>query len=170
MNTTKENEETILGLIQEHGVTAREDATSDLVMRATRGDRRALGAIATTFGLLLVEEARAALNGSGGAEDVVQDFFVCILEQKAQFTPDDGPGVAWLCRTVRQMALRQRKGPSPARATRSAHEKRPTAALPWATRMARRIMESTERTPIRSSLPSTPSADPTPPLPRAEKP
>jgi hypothetical protein len=43
MNTTKENEETILGLIQEHGVTAREDATNDVVMRATRGDRRALG-------------------------------------------------------------------------------------------------------------------------------
>jgi DNA-directed RNA polymerase specialized sigma24 family protein len=110
MKTINDNEEAILGRIHEDGDTQRQDATDALVTRAMQGDRRALGAIATHFGPMLLEEARIALKGTGGAEDVVQDFYLCVLEHEAQFTRADGGGAEWLRRTVRQMAVRRRKG------------------------------------------------------------
>ena len=54
-----------------------EEDFDDLVLRASEGDRRAVGAIAIALGKSLVEEARSVVKGlDGEAEDVVQDFLL----------------------------------------------------------------------------------------------
>jgi Sigma-70 region 2 len=82
-----------------------QDAFEDLVLRASQGDRRAIGAIAIAFGPRLLHEARACLEGyEHEAEDVLQDFFLALLERRSRFTPARGRAIPWMCEAVRALA------------------------------------------------------------------
>ena len=84
----------------------RLDEFDVLVMRATRGDRRALGALAIAFGPSLLGEARAVMGDfEHEAGDVLQDFFLSLLERRSRFTPESGRAVPWMRRVIRAMAL-----------------------------------------------------------------
>jgi DNA-directed RNA polymerase specialized sigma24 family protein len=80
-------------------------AFDDLVLRASQGDRRAIGAVAIAFGPYLLEEARGCLKGyEHEAEDVLQDFFLALLERRSRFGPARGRAIPWMCAAVRALA------------------------------------------------------------------
>jgi DNA-directed RNA polymerase specialized sigma24 family protein len=80
----------------------------DLVMRASQGDRRAIGAIAVAIGPKLLVEARKILGEfDQEAEDVLQDFLVALLERRLRFEPAHGRAMPWMCRMVRAIAWRK---------------------------------------------------------------
>jgi DNA-directed RNA polymerase specialized sigma24 family protein len=77
----------------------------DLVLRASQGDRRAIGAIAIAFGPRLLEEAKACLEGyEHEADDVLQDFFLSLLERRSRFAPARGRAIPWMCEAVQALA------------------------------------------------------------------
>jgi DNA-directed RNA polymerase specialized sigma24 family protein len=87
----------------------RQEDFDDLVMRASHGDRRALGAIAIACSPALLAEARAVMGPfAHDGEDVLQDFFLALLEGRSRFTPAHGRAVAWMCGIVRAIAQRHR--------------------------------------------------------------
>lgn len=80
-----------------------------LVLRATHGDTRALGAIAIACSPALLEEARAVMGDfEADAGDVLQDFFLALLEGRSRFTPAHGRAIAWMCGIIRAMARKYR--------------------------------------------------------------
>jgi len=80
-----------------------------LVERACGGDRRALGAIAIAVSKALLAAARDELGDFGLAGgDVLQDFFVAVLEGRARFQPGKERARVWLERIVREMARQER--------------------------------------------------------------
>ena len=82
----------------------------DLVLRASEGDRRAVGAIATALGKSLLEEARSVLKElDDEAGDVVQDFLLFLLEARAPFNRARGPAMKWMYRMVRTIAQQRRR-------------------------------------------------------------
>jgi DNA-directed RNA polymerase specialized sigma24 family protein len=87
-----------------------QDDFDELVRRATHGDRRALGAVAIAFSPPLLEEAREVLGEDFAQEagDVLQDFFLMLLERRSRFVPAQGRAVPWMCGIVRAMARRHR--------------------------------------------------------------
>jgi|CZKU01.1.fsa_nt_gi DNA-directed RNA polymerase specialized sigma24 family protein len=89
--------------------TQLQEDFDDLVERAADGDSRAVGAIAIALGPSLLEEARAAMKGLDGADDVVQDFFVFLLERRSPFIRAYGPAREWLHTMVRIIARRRRR-------------------------------------------------------------
>ncbi len=90
--------------------TQLQDDFDDLVTRASEGDRRAVGAIAVAIGPSLLKEARAAMKGlDGEAEDVVQDFFLFLVERRSPFNRADGRALHWMHRIVRVMAQQRRR-------------------------------------------------------------
>jgi hypothetical protein len=87
--------------------TAAQNQTAfdDLVLRASQGDRRAIGAVAVAFGPRLLEEAKACLGDyEHEAEDVLQDFFLALLERRSRFAPAQGRAIPWMCEAVRALA------------------------------------------------------------------
>jgi DNA-directed RNA polymerase specialized sigma24 family protein len=82
----------------------------ELVRSAVAGDRRAIGAIAIAFGPKRLHEARAVLGSrfKQEAEDVVQDFFVSLLEGQSRFAPAQGRAIPWMCGVVRAIARKAR--------------------------------------------------------------
>ncbi len=78
--------------------------------RAAAGDRKAIGAIAVKLRPRLLAEARAVLGSrfKHEAEDVVQDFFVALLERQSRFLPAQGHAMQWMCGLVRAMARNAR--------------------------------------------------------------
>ncbi len=80
------------------------DQLDDLVARAARGDRQAVGAIAVAFGPMLVQEARKVLAPlfELDVEDVVDRFFWDLLRDRLAFPPIRGAAVAWMKRRVRE--------------------------------------------------------------------
>jgi DNA-directed RNA polymerase specialized sigma24 family protein len=90
--------------------TPHRDAFDDLVMRAARGDRRAIGAIAVALGPTLMKEARTVLGDfEDDADDVLQDFFVFLLEKRWPTPPPQGRAMHWMCVIVRTFAHERRK-------------------------------------------------------------
>jgi hypothetical protein len=92
------------------------DQGDQLVVAATRGDRRAVGAIAIAFGPTLNDEAREALGPKWEQEsaDVLQEFFLALCEGELEMPPIRGAGVPWMLREVRGIARRyveEREGP-----------------------------------------------------------
>jgi len=86
-----------------------QDEFDDLVQRATHGDRRALGALAMAISPILLKEARGLLgNFKDEAGDVLQDFFVWMVESQTRFTPARGRALAWMCGIIRAMARKHR--------------------------------------------------------------
>jgi DNA-directed RNA polymerase specialized sigma24 family protein len=82
----------------------------DLVLLATRGDRHAIGAIALAFTGDLLAEANDVLHDEHDAADVVQDFFLALLEGKTEgIVPLPGQARAFLLEIVRRMARRRRR-------------------------------------------------------------
>jgi len=73
--------------------------------RAAAGDRKAI-----RLGARLLAEARAALGSrfKHEAEDVVQDFFVALLERQSRFLPAQGRAIQWMCGLVRARARNAR--------------------------------------------------------------
>ena len=79
-------------------------------MLASRGDRRAIGAIAVAIGPTLLAAARTGLGGfKQEADDVLQDFYVSLLERRWRFTPGHGHAMQWMCGVVTGIALLRRR-------------------------------------------------------------
>ena len=90
--------------------TQIQDDFDELVMRASRGDSRAVGAIAVALGPMILEEARVVLGEYADEDsDVLQDFLLLLLEGQSRFRPSHGRAVLWMCRTVRAIAQTRRK-------------------------------------------------------------
>ena len=86
------------------------DDFDDLVRRATEGDRSALSAIAIALSSSLLKEVRETLGEdlAHEAEEVLQDFFLMLLEGESQLLPVQGRAVPWMCGILRAMARRHR--------------------------------------------------------------
>jgi DNA-directed RNA polymerase specialized sigma24 family protein len=99
-----------LSTTQSQSDEQHQDDFDQLVRRATHGDRRALGAIAIALSPSLLEEAREVLGEDLAHEagDVLQDFFLMILEGESRFVPAYGRAVPWMCGIIRSMARRRR--------------------------------------------------------------
>src|SRR5271169_236865 len=82
------------------------DALDACVRDAIHGDRRAIGRIAMAFGGLLHDEARAALGPrfEQAASDVVQGFYLGLLERRFTFPAIQGCATAWMRRVIRALA------------------------------------------------------------------
>jgi DNA-directed RNA polymerase specialized sigma24 family protein len=88
----------------------RDDDLAEVLALATQGDRPAINLIARDFWETLVQEARAVLKGcEHDAEDVVQDFFLAMLEGELLFVSGMTPARAWISRKVRAMARDHRR-------------------------------------------------------------
>jgi DNA-directed RNA polymerase specialized sigma24 family protein len=88
-----------------HPDTQLQTDFDDLVLRACQGDRRAIGAIAIAFGPMLLGQAKSCLRGyEDEAADVLQDFFLSLLERRSRFTPAQGHAIPWMCEAVRALA------------------------------------------------------------------
>jgi DNA-directed RNA polymerase specialized sigma24 family protein len=87
-----------------------QDELDVLMDRASQGDRRAVAAIAVCFGPSLHKEARAVLGRfKQEAADVLQDFFVLLLEGRSRFTPPvQGRAIPWMFGMVRAIAREHR--------------------------------------------------------------
>jgi len=81
-----------------------------LLKQALRGDRCAVGAIAIAFGSILLEQAEAALGPDYAheASDVLQDFFVCLVEGDVRIHPARGRAISWMCGVIRAIARKYR--------------------------------------------------------------
>jgi DNA-directed RNA polymerase specialized sigma24 family protein len=80
-----------------------------LVARASRGDRRAIGAIAIAFGPRLLSEAQAVMGPfEQDADDVLQDFLLALLEGRNRFVPDPARAIPWMVGIVRATARKYR--------------------------------------------------------------
>jgi DNA-directed RNA polymerase specialized sigma24 family protein len=78
---------------------------ADLVVRACKGDRRAVGAIYIAFGPVLLREARSVMGPfKQDAEDVVQDFFDAVLAGRAVYEPTGGHATHWMRGLIRAIA------------------------------------------------------------------
>src|SRR5258708_29265552 len=82
----------------------------DLLESALRGSPLAAAEIAAAYGALLRLEAEAVLGGALAheAEDVVQDFFVSLLEADQDLMPARGRALSWMRGVVRAMARRRK--------------------------------------------------------------
>jgi DNA-directed RNA polymerase specialized sigma24 family protein len=86
-----------------------QDEFDDLVTRACQGDRIAITAIAVAFSARLLKEARLELGRfKRDAADVLQDFFLSVMEGGARFDPQRERARIWMERHVREIARRHR--------------------------------------------------------------
>jgi DNA-directed RNA polymerase specialized sigma24 family protein len=87
----------------------RLDEFDDLVLRASQGDRRAITAVAVAFDTQLRREARAVMGRfKQDADDVVQDFYLALLEGRSRFHPERGRAIPWMIGIVRATARKYR--------------------------------------------------------------
>ena len=84
------------------------DALDQLVVQATEGDSRAVGAIAIAFSPTLLEEAREELgpDHEQDAADVLQTFCLDLMEGQLVFPRIRGAAIHWMRRTIREIARR----------------------------------------------------------------
>jgi hypothetical protein len=82
------------------------DEFDQVVVNAADGDDRAVGVIAIVYGPALLAEARAVLGPGlqqdGG--DVLQTFFLALMERTLTVPRVRGGALAWMKRTVRGFA------------------------------------------------------------------
>ena len=80
-----------------------------LVQRASRGDGKAIGAIAVAFTPSLLELAETELGPfKDEAEDVLEDFFLFLLEGRWPYVSRPGDARPWLHRMVAAIARTRR--------------------------------------------------------------
>jgi hypothetical protein len=85
------------------------DHLDELVRNATWGDRRAIGAIALAFTRDLLAAANAMLDNEHDAADVVQDFFLALVEEKVErFVPGQARARPFMLGVVKAMAMKKR--------------------------------------------------------------
>jgi hypothetical protein len=86
------------------------DEFDQLVVLACRGNRRAIGAIAAALGPTLLEEARTILGKfDQEAEDVLEDFLLCLVDRRLRFVPAHGRAMPWMCGIVHAIAQQRRR-------------------------------------------------------------
>ena len=84
-----------------------DDLLDALVLKASLGDRRAIGALAVGLGPTLMKEAREALGArrTDEDEDLLQDLFVCLSHGKLPFVRGRDHGLPWLRAQLESLAL-----------------------------------------------------------------
>jgi hypothetical protein len=84
------------------------DELDQLVARAGAGDSRAVGSIAIAFGPALLHEVRAELGQDHTQDDadVLQTFFLELMDEKLRVPRIRGGALPWMRRTVRMFARR----------------------------------------------------------------
>ncbi len=97
------------------GEAERAEGIEGLVRRAAGGDVRAVGAVAIAYGPVLVEHARAELGRrhEDDAADVVQEFYLGLLDLRMRMPAIRRCAVAWMRRMVGHLArehVRERGG------------------------------------------------------------
>jgi DNA-directed RNA polymerase specialized sigma24 family protein len=109
------NPSTALLLLPDAGESIA-DALDACVRAAIRGDRRAVGILAMALGGFLHDEARAALGPrfEESASDVVQDFYLGLLEGRFTFPGIRGCATVWMRRVIRTLAAEVVREPDPA--------------------------------------------------------
>ncbi len=82
------------------------DLLDALVLQASLGDRRAIGALAIGLGPTLLKAAREALGPrrADEDEDLLQDLFVCLSHGKLPFVRGRDHGLPWLRRQLESLA------------------------------------------------------------------
>jgi DNA-directed RNA polymerase specialized sigma24 family protein len=83
---------------------------ADVICAATRGDVRAIGALADAYYPVLLAQAAEVLGPwqQADAEDVVQDSFLSLCEGRNRFLPKQDYAPAWMARIVRAIAQTRR--------------------------------------------------------------
>jgi hypothetical protein len=83
-----------------------DDMLDALVLKASLGDRRAIGALAIGLGPTLLKQAREALGAHRASEDedLLQDLFVCLTHGKLHFARGRDHGLEWLRAQLRSLA------------------------------------------------------------------
>lgn len=79
----------------------------ELLSAALAGDERAFGELYRRWQGPMFRFARQMIGADGGAEDVVQEVFVALIENGGQFDPARGPLAAWLYGVARYQARRR---------------------------------------------------------------
>jgi hypothetical protein len=78
---------------------------NSLVMEASAGDARAVGAIAIALGPTLLEEARSILEEfEEEADEVLKDFLESLLERRFHFDLAYGDATPWMFGVVQGIA------------------------------------------------------------------
>jgi DNA-directed RNA polymerase specialized sigma24 family protein len=82
------------------------DAFDEMVLAASRGDRRAIGCLAIAYVTPLIDEARAALGPMHEQEaaEVVQEFLLGLAEGRFTCPRIRGGAISWMNRVVRALA------------------------------------------------------------------
>jgi len=129
---------------------------SALVAELVAGNQDALANLYDKYGRLAFSVALRILDDSGRAEDVVQDAFLKLWNNAAQFDSQRGSLRTWLITAVRNRSIDTLRG-------RGAHERQERelkpelqatgpSSDPW-----REVSLSLERTAVRQALTSLPS-------------
>ena len=95
------------------------DELDVLVRDATLGNRYAISCIVMAFGGLLLDEARKAVGTwyEEQAADVVQDFYLGLVEKRFTFPQVRGCARVWMRRVIRSLAAEMgERGPGPGEA------------------------------------------------------
>jgi RNA polymerase sigma-70 factor (ECF subfamily) len=79
----------------------------ELLSAALAGDERAFGELYRRWQGPMFRFARQMCGADGGAEDVVQEVFVALMESGEQFDPTRGPLAAYLYGVARHQARRR---------------------------------------------------------------
>jgi RNA polymerase sigma-70 factor (ECF subfamily) len=79
----------------------------ELLSAALAGDERAFGELYRRWQGPMFRFARQMCGADGGAEDVVQEVFVALMENGQQFDPTRGPLAAYLYGVARHQARRR---------------------------------------------------------------
>ena len=91
---------------QENLSRAERDALDAAAMaRILTGDDSGLSELYDRHAPFVLGVALKILRDQNEAEDVVHDAFVAVVERADQFRPERGSLIAWLCTTVRNLAL-----------------------------------------------------------------
>lgn len=93
----------------DRSATSRMPASTDeeLLSAALAGDERAFGDLYRRWQGPMFRFARQMCGADGGAEDVVQEVFVALIENGQQFDPARGPLAAYLYGVARHQARRR---------------------------------------------------------------
>ncbi len=95
-----------------HAIVTRQPTTDSKASPSqsqSEKDRRSLTGVAITLGPTLLAEAAAVLGEhEEEAADVLQDFYVYLLEGRLRHAPADGAVMPWMCGLVRTIAQRRR--------------------------------------------------------------
>jgi DNA-directed RNA polymerase specialized sigma24 family protein len=78
---------------------------NDLIVRAAKGEKSAIAAMAVTFGPILRNLAAAAMEPfAQDAEDVVQDFLTNLVAGQSRIVPEPERSIEWMFGVIRAAA------------------------------------------------------------------